>query len=202
MSKLTKQMECQQRINQEAQKLMKHFGEEVDLKCYYMRMAKTQAQVISLMRVYETNSDPEGEEILVPKDVSLFFMDCCTLFGLLEPLDNLASEAEKGLRNFTGKATSTKLDKQIDYQQRINKAVEGLLNHFCSEVGLRAYYQEMAKAQAQVMSLLRVYEEADTSNSHEEFLYPKDVAIFFCDVCDLFGLLTTLDDVACENSGD
>ena len=181
---------------------MKHFGEEVDLKCYYMRMAKTQAQVISLMRVYETNDDPEGEEILVPKDVSLFFMDCCDLFGLLEPLDNLASEAETGLRNFTGKATSTKLDKQIDYQQRINKAVDGLLNHFGNEVGLRAYYQEMAKAQAQVMSLLRVYEEADTSNSHEEFLYPKDVAIFFCDVCDLFGLLTTLDDVACENSGD
>ena len=120
----------------------------------------------------------------------------------MEPLDNLAAEAEKGLRNFTGKATSTKLDKQIDYQQRINKAVEGLLNHFCNEVGLRAYYQEMAKAQAQVMSLLRVYEEADTSNSHEEFLYPKDVAIFFCDVCDLFGLLTALDDVACENSGE
>lgn len=45
MSKLTKQLEYQQRINQEAQKLMKHFGEEVDLKCYYMRMAKTQAQV-------------------------------------------------------------------------------------------------------------------------------------------------------------
>ena len=74
MSKLTKQLEYQQKVNQEAQKLMKHFGEEVDLKCYYMRMAKTQAQVISLMRVYETNSDPEGEEILVPKDVSLFFM--------------------------------------------------------------------------------------------------------------------------------
>jgi predicted transcriptional regulator len=202
MGKLTKQMECQQRINQEAQKLMKHFGEEVDLKCYYMRMAKTQAQVISLMRVYETNDDPEGEEILVPKNLSIFFMDCCTLFGLLEPLDNLASEAEKGLRNITGKTTSTKLDKQIDYQQRINKAVEGLLNHFCNELGLRAYYQEMAKAQAQVMSLLRVYEEADTSNSHEEFPYPKDIAIFFCDVCVLFGLLTALDDIACENSGE
>ena len=114
----------------------------------------------------------------------------------------LAAEAEKGLRNFTGKATSTKLDKQIDYQQRINKAVDGLLNHFCHEVGLQAYYQEMAKAQAQVMSLLRVYEEADRSNSHEEFLYPKDVALFFCDICDLFDLLTTLDDIACDNSGE
>ena len=202
MSKLTKQLEYQQRVNQEAQKLMKHFGEEVDLKCYYMRMAKTQAQVISLMRVYETNDDPEGEEILVPKDVSLFFMDCCDLFGLLEPLDKLATEAETGLRNFTGKATSTKLDKQIDYQQRINKAVDGLLNHFCHEVGLQAYYQEMAKAQAQVMSLLRVYEEADRSNSHEEFLYPKDVALFFCDICMLFDLLTTLDDIARESSGE
>lgn len=195
-------MECQQRINQEAQKLMKHFDEEIDLKCYYMRMAKTQAQVISLMRVYETNDDPEGEEILVPKDVSLFFMDCCTLFGLLEPLDSLASEAENGLRNCTGRATSTKLDKQIDYQKRINNAVSGLLNHFSNEVGLKDYYREMAKAQSQVMSLLRVYEEADTSNSHEEFLFPKDIALFFCGICDLFGLLTTLDDVACENRGD
>ena len=108
MSKLTKQLEYQQKVNQEAQKLMKHFGEEVDLKCYYMRMAKTQAQVISLMRVYETNDDPEGEEILVPKDVSLFFMDCCDLFGLLEPLDKLATEAETGLSRLTTNSASTR----------------------------------------------------------------------------------------------
>ena len=88
----------------------------------------------------------------------------------------------------------------MECQQRINQEAQKLMKHFGEEVDLKCYYMRMAKTQ--VMSLLRVYEEADTSNSHEEFLYPKDVAIFFCDVCDLFGLLTTLDDVACENNGE
>jgi len=59
-----------------------------------------------------------------------------------------------------------------------------------SSIGLDEARRRFAKA------------EADRSNSHEEFLYPKDVALFFCDICDLFDLLTTLDDIACDNSGE
>lgn len=202
MSNLTKQMEYQQRVAKAAQKLMKHFGEEVDLTCHYMRMAKAQTQVISLMRLSEISDEASDEEILVPRHVSLFFSTCCTVFQLLEPLDSLANEAENGIANVTGKANPTKLERQMVYQQRIGKAVEDLLKHLSVECGLRDIYREMALAQAQIMSLLRIYEETDTTRLDEEILYPTDVALFFCNVNLLLDLLEPLDTIARETHGD
>ena len=57
MSKLTKQMDYQQRVAQAAQRLLTHFSEEIDLTCHYMRMAKAQTQIISLMRLSEISSE-------------------------------------------------------------------------------------------------------------------------------------------------
>lgn len=202
MSNLTKQMEYQQRVAKAAEKLIKHFGEEVDLTCHYMRMAKAQTQVISLMRLSEISDEATDDEILVPRHVSLFFSTCCTVFQLLEPLDSLANEAENGIVNVTGKANPTKLERQMVYQQRIGKAVEDLLKHLSVEYNLRDIYREMALAQAQIMSLLRVYEETDITRLDEEILYPTDVALFFCNVNGLLDLLEPLDTIARETQGD
>lgn len=202
MSNLKKQLDYQQHVAQAAQRLMTHFGEEVDLTCHYMRMAKAQTQVISLMRLSEISSEAQEDEILVPRHVSVFFSDCCTMFRLLEPLDSLASEAENGIANATGKSNPPKLERQMVYLQRVNKAVEALLRHLSQEYGLRDLYREMALAQAQVMSLLRVYEETDIDRISEDILYPSDVATFFCNVNVLLEMIEPLDAIAREGRAD
>ena len=202
MTKLSKQMDYQQRVAKAAQRLLTHFGEEVDLTCHYMRMAKAQTQIISLMRLSEISAKDVEGEILVPRHVSLFFDDCCQMFELLTPLDNLASEAEAGIANMTGKANPTKLERQIVYQERITKAVEELLKWFSEEYGLRDIYREMALAQTQIMSLLRVYEETDTTKLTEQILYPSDVALFFCNANMLFDMLEPLDAIARESGSE
>lgn len=202
MTNLSKHIDYQQRVAKAAEILLKHFGEEVDLTCHYMRMAKAQTQVISLMRLSEISNGTNEEEILVPRHVSLFFSDCCKVFELLEPLDSLANEAETGIQNATGKSNPSKLERQIVYQERINKAVEKLLSWFSYEFSLRDIYREMALAQAQIMSLLRVYEDTDHSNLSEQILYPTDVAMFFCNANTLFSMLEPLDTIAREGCGE
>lgn len=198
MNNLKKQMDYQQRVAQAAQKLMKHFGEETDLTSYYMRMAKAQTQIISLMRLSEISDEAHEEEIFVPRHVSLFFDDCSTIFRLLEPLDNLANESENGSANTAGKSNPSKLERQIAYQQRVNEAVESLLNHLSNEYGLKDIYREMALAQSQVMSLMLVYEVTNRKKLTEQILNPSDVAIFLCNVNMLLEMIEPLDTIARE----
>lgn len=202
MTNLSKHIDYQQRVAKAAEELLKHFGEEVDLTCHYMRMAKAQTQIISLMRLSEISNEADDEEILVPRHVSLFFNDCSDIFRLLEPLDNLANEAENGIVNMTGKANPSKLERQLVYQQRVNKAVENLLSWLGQEYGLKDIYREMALAQSQIMSLMLVYEQTNTSKLTEQILFPSDVALFLCNVNMLLEMIEPLDAIAREGLAD
>ena len=91
----------------------------------------------------------------------------------------------------------SKLRSQLELQQKMNRAVETLMNHFGKEVSLAAYYEEMASAQSQVMSVMLAAQElSHIRDCNEEVLKPKDVANFFSDINDLFQMLKPIDQVA------
>ena len=91
----------------------------------------------------------------------------------------------------------SKLTESLEIQQKINKGVETLMNHFGEEISLAAYYEEMASAQSQIMSVMLAAEEFFCSrHCHEEVLRPKDVANFFSDINELFKILKPFDQIA------
>ena len=91
----------------------------------------------------------------------------------------------------------SKLKENLKLQQEINKAVERLMNHFGEETGLSDYYEEMASAQSQVMSVMLAADQLFHSRrSGEELLTPKDVANFFSDINELFKMLKPFDNIA------
>ena len=88
----------------------------------------------------------------------------------------------------------SKLTERLEFQQKMNNALETLMNHFGKEISLASYYEEMASAQSQIMSVLLATQEF--SNCEDEVLRPKDVANFFSDINDLFKLLKPIDQIA------
>jgi len=93
----------------------------------------------------------------------------------------------------------SKLTERLEYQQSLNKAIESLMNHFGKEISLAAYYEEMASAQSQVMSVMLAAQELfHIHDCEDQVLRPKDVANFFSDINDLFQMLKPIDQIANE----
>lgn len=91
----------------------------------------------------------------------------------------------------------SKLSESLETQQKIHQAVENLMSHFGKETSLAAYYEEMASAQSQIMSVILASEDFfHSSHCHDEILRPKDVANFFSDINELFKMLKPLDQIA------
>lgn len=91
----------------------------------------------------------------------------------------------------------SKLKENLKLQQEINKAVERLMNYFGEEISLSDYYEEMASAQSQVMSVMLAADQLFHSRgSGDELLTPKDVANFFSDIKELFKMLKPFDNIA------
>ena len=91
----------------------------------------------------------------------------------------------------------SKLKENLKLQQEINKAVERLMNFLGEEISLSDYYEEMASAQSQVMSVMLAADQLFHNRGRgEELLTPKDVANFFSDINELFKMLKPFDNIA------
>lgn len=91
----------------------------------------------------------------------------------------------------------SKLKENLEFQKETNNVIETLMKHFGEETSLSAYYEEMASAQSQIMSVMLAADDFFHSHHcHEEVLTPKDVANFFSDINELFKMLKPLDHIA------
>ncbi len=93
--------------------------------------------------------------------------------------------------------TKSKLNQQIDYQQRVNEAVQQLLKHFGEEVPLQTYYMYMAKAQTQIMSMKYTLNRVAIPDKVEGYMVPdNDIVPFFDQLSMLFDMLEKLDELS------
>lgn len=97
----------------------------------------------------------------------------------------------------------SKLQKTLDYQQKVNEAVKKLVESFNPQdsMTLSEHYKMMAETQVQVMSMLQLSErliERGNNEACETIFIPNSVTDFFSCVLDIYKLLEPFDEMAQE----
>ncbi len=83
----------------------------------------------------------------------------------------------------------TNFKKQLDDQQKINKAVEEILKHFKEFDDYNNHYVSMAKAQTAIMALMNFYQTRIATNDKCDDVFCEDIVNFMWEVSEMLVLL-------------
>jgi len=86
------------------------------------------------------------------------------------------------------------MEKETKEQLKVNEAVKVLKNHFAEEMEISAYFQNLALAEVEIMSMLELTKEVleNDDDAKERYFLPENVCSFLMDINNLFKLLEPL----------
>lgn len=98
----------------------------------------------------------------------------------------------------------TKYQKTLDYQEKVNKAIEALVKKFdrMSGVGLSSEFELFSDVQTKIMSM-QAYCDLGLRNNEDLacqiLIDTADITVFFNEISEIFKLLRPFDDIAEDN---